>query len=568
MSEPEYPRRFVADDADLGDWSQIEPYFHRLAEAPLDRPEQLEAWLLKGSELAACLDQERVSREVAMTQATDDEAREKHFLDFVENIQPKLKPQMFALQTKYVKAPARQALNPQRYRVLDRSVANAVELFRQENVPLETEEDILEQQYQKLCGAMTVSYRGTEYTLQQMAPFLLENDRSVRQEAWELTAARRLRDREAIEELFDKLVRLRHRMAGNAGFENYLPFGFRVKERFDYTEEDCRAFHDSVERCVVPLLRQLRERRKEQLGVDPLRPWDLAVDVKGRAPLRPFQKAARLIEGCAKVFRRVDPELAARFETMHANTWLDLESRKGKAPGGYQETYQEQRRPFIFMNAVGLHRDVETLLHEGGHAFHTFATRDEPLLTYRQPPLEFCEVASMGMELLCLDFLDEFYDGQDLARAKREQLEGIIAVLAWIATIDAFQHWIYRNPEHTGRQRREHWLELHRRFGGQEDYRGYQEQLAYAWHRQLHLFVVPLYYIEYGIAQLGALQIWRNAKKDYHGTVQAYQNALALGGSRPLPELFEAAGIRFDFSAQTLGPLVDAVGAELNSLPA
>ena len=568
MSEPEYPRRFVARDADLGDWPQIEPYFRQLAQARLDTPEQLEDWLLRVSELAACLDQERVSREVEMTRATDDQAREKRFLDFVRNIQPKLKPLMFALQKKYVQAPARKTPSPKRYQVLDRSIANAVELFREENVPLETEEDLLEQQYQKLCGAMTVSYRGTEYTLQQMSPFLLENDRAVRQEAWELTAARRLQDCQAIEELFDRMVRLRHQIARNAGFDNYLQFGFRAKERFDYTEADCRAFHQSVERCVVPLLRELRHRRREQLGVDPLRPWDLAVDVGGRAPLRPFQTSARLIEGCTKVFRRVDPELAAHLETMNAGAWLDLESRKGKAPGGYQETYQEQRRPFIFMNAVGLHRDVETLLHEGGHAFHTFATRDEPLLAYRQPPIEFCEVASMGMELLCLDFLDEFYDAPNLARAEREQLEGIIAVLAWIATIDAFQHWIYRNPDHTHRQRREHWLELHRRFGGQEDYTGYERQLAYAWHRQPHPFIVPLYYIEYGIAQLGALQVWINARKDYRGAVQAYRRALALGGSRPLPELFEAAAIRFDFSAGTLAPLVDALRAELDKLPA
>ncbi|UCG34302.1 MAG: M3 family oligoendopeptidase [Phycisphaerales bacterium] len=567
MTQPSYPRSFVAADADLGDWSQIEPYFRKLGEAPLDTPAQFEQWLLDGSELAACLDQERVTREVAMTQATDDEDREKRYLDFVQNIQPLLKPEWFGLQKKFVEAPTRKQLASARYAVLDRSVANAVELFREENVPLETEEDVLEQQYQKLCGAMTVEYKGAEYPLPQMAPFQLDTDRAVRQETWELVAARRLQGRDAIEGLFDRLVRLRHRIAINAGFDEYLGFGFRAKERFDYTEADCRAFYDAVAECVVPLMRELREQRRAQLGVEPLRPWDLAVDVKGRVPLRPFDTVNRLIAGCARIFGKVDSQFAGQFETMHANGWLDLESRKGKAPGGYQETYQEERRPFIFMNAVGLHRDVETLLHEGGHAFHTFACREEPLMAYRHAPIEFCEVASMGMELLCLDHLGEFYRADEFSRAKREQLEGIIQVLAWIATIDAFQHWIYRNPEHTREQRRDHWLALHRRFGGQEDYSGYQEQLAYAWHRQLHPFIVPLYYIEYGIAQLGALQIWLNAKADYRHTVQAYQSALALGGSRPLPELFEAAGIRFDFSAETMVPLVDTVRSELDALP-
>jgi oligoendopeptidase F len=568
MNLPSFPRRFVAADADLGEWSQIEPYFRRLAAAPVDTAEQLTQWLLDSSELAACIDQERVTREVAMTQATDDEAREKRYLDFVQNIQPRLKPEWFALQKKFVEAPARGKLDPARYAVMDRSIANAVELFREENVPLETEEDVLEQQYQKICGMMSVEYRGTEYTVQQMAPFQLDTDRAVRQETWELVSARRLQDRDTIEELFDKLVRLRHKIASNAGFDGYLPFGFRTKERFDYTEADCRAYHDAVAECVVPLMREIREQRRVELGVEPLRPWDLAVDVKGRAALRPFETTDQLVAGCGRIFARVDAELAAQFETMHTSGWLDLESRKGKAPGGYQETYQEERRPFIFMNAVGLHRDVETLLHEGGHAFHTFACRDDPLMDYRHAPIEFCEVASMGMELLCLDHLGEFYGPNELGRAKREQFEGIVQVLAWIATIDAFQHWIYRNPDHTREQRCETWLALYGRFGGQEDYSGYEDSLAYAWHRQLHPFIVPLYYIEYGIAQLGALQIWLNAKKDYAGTVQAYRRALALGGSRPLPELFEAAGIRFDFSAETMAPLVEAVRKELSTLPA
>jgi oligoendopeptidase F len=566
MSYPRFPRQFLADDVDLGDWSQIEPYFDKLAAEPLDTPEQLADWLLNASELTACLDQERVSREVDMTRATDDQAREKRYLDFVTDIQPRIKPRLFELQRRYVQSPARRDLDQSRYHVLDRSVVNAVELFREQNVPLETEEDQLCQQYQKLCGAMSVTFRDREHTLQQMAPYLLENDRSVRREAWELVAARRLRDRDALEELFDKLVRLRHRIARNAGFDNYLQYTFRAKERFDYTAEHCRLFHAGVEKCVVPVLREQHDRRRRELGVDPLRPWDLAVDVKGRDPLRPFETAEQLTRGCVNMFRRVDPELAEQMEAMQAGGWLDLESRQGKAPGGYQETYQEQRRPFIFMNAVGLHRDVETLLHEGGHAFHTFAVRDEPLLIYRQPPIEFCEVASMSMELLCMNMLDEFYSGQDLSRAKKEQLEGIIGVLPWIATIDAFQHWIYLNPDHTRDQRRQRWLELHHRFGGREDYTGYEEQLAYSWHRQLHLFTAPLYYIEYGIAQMGALQIWLNSKKQFNSTVRAYRNALAVGGAAPLPALFEAAGIRFDFSARTLEPLVEALSAELDTL--
>lgn len=566
MDARHYPRQFVAPDADLGEWDAIEPYFKRLSDFPIDTPEQLKAWLVQVSELSACIDQERAGREVEMTQATDDQAREKRFLDFVRNVQPKLKPAAFALQKKYTESPARERLDRERFEVLDRSMDNEVALFREENVPLETEEEVLQQKYQKICGSMTVRYRDTEYTLQQMAPFLLKNDRSVRQEAWELVARRRHQDCDAIEDIFDELVRLRHRMAGIAGFDNYLEYAFRRKERFDYTIEDCRVFHDAIAECCVPLMRDLQRQRKAELGVESLRPWDLAVDLKGRPALRPFQSSAELIAGCADIFGRVDAKLAAQFALMERSGWLDLESRKGKAPGGYQETFQEQRRPFIFMNAVGLQRDVETLLHEGGHAFHTFACRDEPLIDYRRAPIEFCEVASMGMELLCLEHLDHFYSGEDLQRAQREQLEGVIGVFPWIATIDAFQHWIYLNPQHTRAQRRDAWLELRERFGGTEDFGGYEELLAYSWHRQIHPFIVPLYYVEYGIAQVGALQVWANAKKDYRQAVRSYRAALALGGSRPLPNLFQAAGIRFDFSRETLGPLIDALRAKLDTL--
>ncbi|GMV96608.1 MAG: hypothetical protein AMXMBFR83_09700 [Phycisphaerae bacterium] len=562
----EYPRRFVPEGADMGDWSAIEPLFEALERRPIETPGQLEGWLLDVSELAACLSEEGSKRYVAMTCQTDDPAREQAHLHFIEQIQPRCKPRWHALRERYVKSPARALLDRSRYLVYDRGTVAAVELFRQENVALHTEAEKLDQQYQKVCGAQTVEHDGREQTLQQMARYLQETDRSVRRAAWEKTAARRLQDRETIDAIYDALIGLRVKIAANAGFENYRDYKWKEYERFDYTPADAFAFHEAIEQHVVPAYRAIQRARQATLKVDRLRPWDLAVDPHGRPPLRPFEGGAELSARCSAVFHRLCPDLGRQFDAMIEAGWLDLESRKGKAPGGYQATFDETRHPFIFMNAVGLHRDVETLLHEGGHAFHALAARDEPLLAYRHATMEMAEVASMGMELLALDCLDVFYSGEDLRRARREQLEGIIGVFPWIATSDAFQHWVYGHPQHTRAQRTEQWLRLLDRFGGIEDWSGYEPAREALWQRQLHLFGYPFYYIEYGIAQIGALQLWRNARRDRSEALARYRAALALGGSRPLPELWRAAGLDFDFSARTLAPLVRAVLEELEGL--
>ncbi|MDR7486177.1 MAG: M3 family oligoendopeptidase [Armatimonadota bacterium] len=563
-----FPRRFVPPEADAGDPAQLEPLFRRLLDAQPASAAALERWLEEASELLSVIDEERARRYVAMTSQTDDPSCERAYLTFIERVVPMVKPLAHALDEAYLRSPHRQDL-PARYRVLDRRIANRVALFRSENVPLELQEDRLKQQFQKIAGAMTVVFRGREHTLQQMAPYLEEPDRALRQEAWELVARRRLQDRERLEAIFDQLLALRHRLARHAGFEDYRAYAFRRRERFDYAPEDCLRFHEAVEETVLPLWRRLVEERRQALGLDVLRPWDLDVDPRGRPPLRPFETADRLARGVEAVFARLDPELGRQFGFMREQGLLDLESRKGKAPGGYQSTMQERRVPFIFMNAVGVERDLRTLLHEGGHAVHTLASREDPLIDYRDAPLEFCEVASMGMELLATPHLDVFYPSpEDRRRAYREQLERIVGLFPWVATIDAFQHWLYTHPGHARDERREAWLGIFRRFSPGVSFQGYEDAEASLWHRQLHLFQVPFYYIEYGIAQVGALQVWRQARRDQAGAVRRYRAALALGGREPLPVLFAAAGAEFDFSARALQPLMQEVSAELEATDA
>lgn len=562
------PRTFVPQNIDLGDWPQVAPLFDQLESraAQAKSAAELEKWLLDWSELTAALDEEASRRYIAMTCHTDNADAEKAYLHFVENVDPQLKPRQFALEKIYVAHPQREKLPSPRFQVFDRDVKNHVELFRPENVALETEDAKLCQQYQKLIGAQTVNFRGEEKTLVQMGRYLEEPDRALRQEVWELVAKRRLQDADKCEEIFDELVKLRTQIAKNAGFENYRDFMFRKMGRFDYAPADCVQFHDAVEKEVIPAIREIQGERKRQLKLEKLRPWDLAVDPQNRAPLKPFAGVGEMVSRTQKIFNQLDAGLADGFQQMQDLKLLDLDNRKGKAPGGYQSTLSEARVPFIFMNAVGVQRDVETILHEAGHAFHAQATCDEDLYSYRSAPIELCEVASMSMELLGNEFLEEFYATPEANRARKTHLENIIGFFPWMATVDAFQHWIYTHAGHTRAERRAAYLQLMDRFGGDVDWSGYAEARAFSWHRQLHIFLHPFYYVEYGIAQLGALQVWANSKRDKAKALDDYKKSLALGGSRPLPELFAAAGCKFQFDAATIRPLIQLAGNELKRL--
>lgn len=563
----EFPRNYLPNDATFDTWDRIAPFFEELERRSVASPEALERWLLDLSELRAAVDEEETVRYIRMTCHTDVPELERAYLEFVEQIRPNIERASFALNRKYVACEHRSALPRQRYFVYDRAREMEVRLYREENLPLKVEDEKLSQRYQKLYGEMTAMLDGKELTLPQLHKLLEEPSRDLRRSAWCAAVGRQLRDREEIETLFDKMVQLRTQMAQNAGFPNFLEFQFANLGRFDYTPQHCIAFHEAVEKHIVPLVRELRERRRRQMGLAQLAPWDLAADPLGRPPLRPFQTVDQLVEGTAAVFQAVHPLFASEFEVLRRLNLLDLESRKGKAPGGYQSTLEELRLPFIFMNAAGRNRDVFTLLHEGGHAFHALATRQEPLVAYRHAPIEFCEVASMGMEMMSCERLDAFYGPGDAARARREHLEEVLELLPWIARVDAFQHWIYQHPDHTRHERAEAWLALDERFGDTLEWSELPEWRECSWIGKLHFFCVPLYYIEYGIAQLGALQLWENFLADKDNAVQNYRHALALGGSRLLPELFQAAGLRFAFDAQTIEPLATRVRATLEKMP-
>ena len=572
---------FVPPDLDASTFPAVEPLLRALIERPVGDARALEQWLIDRSELAAACSESAARLYINMTCHTDDPAAQQAYLTYIENVPPRIKPLSFELDKRQKSLCERFELDASRFGVLERDTAADVDLFREENVPLETELDRLSQRYDQTIGAMTVSFEGQERTLPQMGQYLERTDRATREGAWRTISARRMQDSGTIDEIFDHMIELRHAIARNAGFDDFVGFTFKSKHRFDYGPEHCRQFWRACEEVIVPFNRRLEARRLRDLGLHELRPWDLAVDPKGRQPLRPFAGGADLVAKTRAVMHALDPRLGEMFSSLGDGTntqgvrhgaQLDLDSRKGKAPGGYQYMQDRSRRPFIFMNAAGLHRDVETMVHEAGHAFHSMLCVDEPLLHYRHAPIEFCEVASMSMELLTMPHWGVaggyYADASDLARAQRQQLEGSISLLAWIATIDAFQHWIYTNPGHTRTQRTEQWLHLDEKLGSGVSWEGLDAERAVVWQKQPHLFGAPLYYIEYGIAQLGALGLWlRSLEEGPRVAIDAYVGALSLGGSRPLPELFAAAGIEFDFGPSRVARIVERVERELERLP-
>jgi oligoendopeptidase F len=563
------PRTFLPETIDLTNTAQLAPIFDRLDASLLEVASvpDLEDWLRDHSEVSAALAESSSLTYIHMTCQTDDEAKEKAYMHIVEVVDPWLKPRQFALMQKLADSEYFGQL-PAFYEVYRRSVATQVKIYREENVARETQVAKLTQQYQKISGSMTVEFDGKEQTLARMGRIQEEPDRPRRESAWKTVVERRLQEVDKLEELFDQLLVLRNEIAHAAGYADFRAYTFASYERFDYTPEDCLRFHDAVEHHIVPLARELQKERQKKLGLDKLRPWDLAVDPNHNPPLHPFEASAELVEKCHQIFAQLDPRLADYYNVMREQELVDLDNRKGKAPGGYQSTLSEARVPFIFMNAVGVHRDVETLLHEVGHAFHALAAREQPLHAYRSAPIEFCEVASMGMELLAAPHLRAFYSDADARRAQRDHLEGIIKFFPWMATVDAFQHWIYTHPGHSRAERTAAFLALMDRFGGAEDWSGFENVRAAVWHRQLHIFEIPFYYVEYGIAQLGALQLWQAARRDLPAALDNYLAGLALGGSRPLPELFEKSGLAFDFTDKTIAPLMRNVKEALVELAA
>jgi oligoendopeptidase F len=561
-------RHYLPQDFTVTTWEGLESYFKELAERPIGSVADLEKWLKDMSELEAIVSEDACWRQIRMTCDTENKSLEAAFNFFYMEIQPKIQPYADVLNRKLIECPYLSSLDQKKYFTYIRSVKKSIDLFREENIPIQAELNVLQQQYGSISGKMTIEVEGREYTLQQAAKFLENPDRSLRESVYHKIYSRRLQDKEALNDLFSGLVGRRNQVALNAGFKNYRDYKFTEMGRFDYTPAECFQFHDAVREAVLPLVNEIYKTHQQKLGVDTLRPWDTEAEPAGIEPLKPFSDGNELLQKTIACFNKLDPFFAACLEKMNELKHLDLSSRKGKAPGGYNMPLTESGAPFIFMNAAGQMSDVTTMVHEGGHAIHSFLSHDLELSAFKEYPTEMAEVASMAMELFSMDYWDVFFDNADeLKRAKRHQLERVITIFPWIATIDKFQHWIYENPAHTNEERTSAWMRIQSEFASSSiDYSGLEKYREINWQRQLHLFEVPFYYIEYGIAQLGAIGMWKQFKENKDKALSNYTNALRLGGTLTLPELYNAAGLSFDFKPSTIKDLVTFVRSELEKL--
>jgi len=562
------PRQFLPRDFTITTWPELEPWFKNLVDRPLKSRADLEKWLKDMSELDAVISEDACWRQIRMTCDTENKNLEESFRFFVMEIQPKIQPYADKLNRKLIDNPLTKELDQKKYFTYLRSVKKSIDLFREENIPLQAELSVLSQQFGAISGKMTVVVNDREYTLQQAMKFLESHDRKLREDVYRKIQERRLQDKDALNNLFSKLVEKRDEIARNAGFKNFRDYKFVELGRFDYTKEDCFRFHDAVKQYILPLVNMINENKKKKLGLDSFRPWDTEAEPQGIEPLHPFTSGNELLEKTVACFGQLRPFFADCLRTMKGMDRFDLESRKGKAPGGYNCPLAETGAPFIFMNAAGQMSDVTTMVHEGGHAVHSFLSHQLELSAFKEYPMEIAEVASMAMELFSMDHWDVFFaNKEDLRRAKEHQLERVITIFPWIAIIDKFQHWVYENPKHTVEKRTEKWMEIYKEFSSPViDSEGLENYQKNFWQKQLHLFEVPFYYIEYGIAQLGAIGLWMQFKQNKDKALDNYINALSLGGTKTLPQLYNTADLEFNFSGDYIKKLMDFLQVELKKV--
>ena len=568
ISIPKRPKRkFVDDQLEVDSWEKLECYFKELIEANISSVEQLEKWLLDRSELEAVIEEEQAWRYIKMNIDTTDSKLSQDFSFWIKEISPKVAPYSHQLNKKVYESEFINELDQEKYFIYLRGLKKAIEIYRDENIPLFVEMETKQQEYGAIAAQMSVEIDGEKMTMQKAAQYLKDTNRSKREEVFNLINERRQQDVDKLDELFDELIQLRQQIARNSGFENYRDYKFAAMGRFDYTPEDCFNFHKAIENEIVPIIESFDLERKKQMNLEDYKPWDTSVDSLGKTPLKPFEDGKDLIEKSIKCFENLRPYYGQCLEIMKEMKHLDLESKNGKAPGGFNYPLYEIGVPFIYMNAVGSQRDLVTMVHEGGHAIHSFLSRDLELCEFKSVPSEVAELASMSMELISMDTWNEFYqDENDLKRAKKEQMKKVLEGLPWIAAIDKFQHWIYTN-DHTADERRKQWKKIMTELSSSViDWNDNQDAFLNLWQKQLHLFEVPFYYIEYGMAQLGAIAMWRSFKKIGEKALDNYDEALKLGYTKSIGELYQTAGIEFDFSQKYVRELADFINSQIQEI--
>lgn len=561
-------REYLPEKLEVSDWQVVESYFHELLSRKMLGFDDLKKWLRNRSELESFLQEELGWRYIRMSCDTANEEYSAAFNFFVGEIQPKIAPLSHQLDQFLLGNAFLSELKGRPYEILLRQVKKRVEIFREANVLLFAELQQKEQEFSAISGAMSIEWEGQEITLQQANNFLEQDDRNKREQVYQKIMARRAMDANRLDDLMNELLVSRNEIAANADFKDFRDFMFASLGRFDYTANDCIQFHEAVEKFLVPINEKIDAHHRKELQLDVLKPWDVSAAVKGKVPLQPFSSTEDAMTKTIACFHEIDPFLGSCMSQMKQANRIDLDSRKGKAPGGYNYPLYETGLPFIFMNSTNSLRDMVTLVHEGGHAVQSIVDRPLELVDFKNLPSEIAELASMSMELISMEHWHHYFENeQELKMAKRKHLEDVLKGLPWIACVDAFQHWIYTNPNHSVEERSNAWLKTYERFASKSvDWSGVESIKKLLWQKQLHIYEVPFYYIEYGFAQLGAIAMWRNYRLNPEQTIKQYLDALKMGYTASISEVYEKAGVRFDFSEDYIRELAGFVNEEWEKL--
>ncbi|QEL79348.1 M3 family oligoendopeptidase [Bacillus sp. JAS24-2] len=553
---------------DISNVLQLEKTLSTLLNKMISSKLDLENWLKEQSKVIWEIEEQLRSHYIAFQCNTDDEEIKDTFEHDQQFVKPLLKRYQNLLDNKYLESPFRMELDSNVYGLLDAKIKNAQKLFCEENIELEIKEDKLVTEYFEITGGLSGIWDGEEKTITELQSYLQDSNRDIRKKAKTIISEQFLSVEKELQNILNQLIEIRHQKAKNIQLENYRDYMFKKYERFDYSAKDCYELAESIRKYVVPLKDKIMLEKKEKLQVDTLRPWDVSAVTPDQKVLKPIANENDLIEKSTHIFNKLDVEFSALLNQMYKHDCLDLTSRKGKAAGGFCEYLPASQLSFIFMNLNYTQDDIITFIHEMGHSIHNELIKPLELRQYIEIPAETAELASMTMELFSLNYWDTFYtDKRDLKQAKINFFKGVISYLPVMLIVDQFQHWLYENPIHTSEERNEKYLQLQKHYQSSVIHiDGYENWIATSWLPVLHIFEVPFYYIEYAIAQLGALQMYKQYKEDPKQTLENYKKALSLGSSQSIKEVYDAAGIRFDFSGETIKELMLFVEKELELL--
>lgn len=560
--------KLFPQDIKIDTWNDLKPYADILSGYEPSSVEDYGRWIENWFEFGLVVAEEYHWRYIRQSQNTADPDAKKRYNEYFSGIENQVTLLNNQLEKKALSSPYLYQFEAKGFDIIKRAWQSNNDLFVESNVELQSQSDIKANEYNAIRGPMVVILDNEALTLQQAATRLEWPQREKREEAWLATRNKMYESKDAFDAVMDSLIKIRHQIALNAGFENYRDYMFKKLQRFDYGTKEAFDYHEAVEKKVVPLLTKIYTKQKETLGLDKLRPWDTDCDPYNRQEIKAFDNTDEFIEKMEQSAHAIDPDFGRTISDMKKNNMFDVDSRPNKTSGAYNASMPISRTSFMSGNFTGVVHDLVTGVHEGGHAWHAYLMMDLSLTGNEGVPMEMAELASMSMELISHDQWHRFMpDEEECNRAKLKHYQDILYVMVLVAKMDSFQHALYENPAMTPAQRHEAFKKVEERYDtGCIDYSGLEHLRNAYWHNQRHLFGMPFYMLEYGFAQTGALGINKNYDENPDLALQQYKKALSSGYQIILPELYKTAGVEFDFGVNKLDELMAYLEPKIEGL--